>query len=366
MRKSLLIPTTIILLVVVFATAYLIYQNQGIEGGSITVTDALDRTVNIERPIKRVIITGKGSWPIITVAYMFPNAKNLLYAISSSINVSLFRMIDPNITSKMVTTPAEELSAEELAKMEPDVVILKSTMKELGDLLESLKIKVVYVDFENLDTYLRDIRVLGKIFMNETRAEEIANYYNTTYHYVLSQIPAEIKREKVLLLYYNTKGGTVSFQVPGRGWLQTFMIETAGGHPLSEELLGTGWNPVSFEQIANWNPDIIFVVTYSKSPTASDVKNWLLNDASWSQISAVKNGKVYAVPHDCNNVAALGSWDCPGSRWIIGLKWMAKKINPHLFENLDIANEAKVFYMEMYDLDEYEANAVVNEISGDL
>ncbi|MEM2889431.1 MAG: ABC transporter substrate-binding protein [Candidatus Bathyarchaeia archaeon] len=366
MRKSLLVLTIAIMVIVAFATIYLIWQNPSAQEGSITITDALGRTVQIKTPINRVIITGKGSWPIVTVAYMFPNAKNLLYAISGNMNVSLFRMVDPNMASKIATTPSEELSAEELAKMEPDVVILKSTMKELGDVLEALKIKVVYVDFETLETYIRDVKVLGKIFMDEIKAEEIANYYNETYYSILSQISTEGKRENVLLLYYNTKGGTISFQVPGQGWLQTFMIEAAGGYPLSKELPGTGWNTVSFEQIANWNPDIIFLVTYSKSPTPSDVKNWLLNNATWKDISAVKNGRVYAVPHDCGNMAALGSWDVPGSRWIIGLKWMAKKINPSIFGNLDIAGEAKTFYMEMYGLEEDEANMIVNEISGDL
>ncbi len=366
MRKNLLFLTIAVLLIAAFAAAYLIWQNPLTKEDSITVTDALGRTIQIKTPITKVIVAGKNSWPIITVAYMFPNAKNLLYAISGNMNVSLFRMIDPDMTSKIVTTPAEDLGAEELAKMKPDVVILKSTMKKLGDSLEALKIKVVYVDFETLETYIRDVKVLGKIFMDEMKAEEIVNYYNETYYSILSQIPAEGKREKVLFLYYNTRGGTISFQVPGQGWLQTFMIETAGGYPLSNELFGTGWNTVSFEQIANWNPDIIFLVTYSKSPVASEVKNWILNNAGWEDISAVKNGKVYAVPHDCENVGALGSWDCPGSRWIIGLQWMAKKINPSIFGNLDITNEAKIFYMKMYGLNEYEANIIVNEISGDL
>ncbi|MEM2146359.1 MAG: ABC transporter substrate-binding protein [Candidatus Jordarchaeaceae archaeon] len=366
MRKSLAVLTIVILLIVFFAAAYFIWRNPSAEEGSITVTDALGSTVQIKTPVTKVMVVGKNSWPIITVAYMFPSAKNLLYAISSNMNVSLFRMVDPKISSKIVTIPIDDLSAEELAKMKPDVVILKSTMKELGDSLEALKIEVVYVDFETLETYIRDIKVLGKIFMDEMKAEEIANYYNETYYSILSQIPSEGKREKVLFLYYNTKGGTISFQVPGQGWLQTFMIETAGGYPLSKELFGTGWNTVSFEQIANWNPDIIFLVTYSRSPAANEVKNWILNNDNWKDISAVKNGKVYAVPHDCENVAALGSWDCPGSRWIIGLKWMAKKIHPAIFENLDITREAKMFYMEMYGLDEDDANTIVNQISGDL
>jgi iron complex transport system substrate-binding protein len=367
-RKGVLAIVIVMLLLATSLAVYLILQMKSpSEENFIIVTDALGRSVNITLPINRVIISGKSAWPITTVAYMFPNAKNVLYGLSENINVTLFQTVDPNITSKIVSTAAAEPNVEEIVAMDPDVVILKTLMKStIGDSLEELGIKVVYVDFETLDSYLRDTKVLGKIFMDEKRAEEIVDYYNETCHSILSKIPPSGEREKVLLLYYSAKGGTISFNVPGEGWLQTFMIETAGGYPLSKELPGTGWNTVSFEQIATWNPDIIFVVTYSKSPTANDVKTMLLNNVAWSDISAVKNRKVYAVPHDCGNVAALGSWDCPGSRWILGLKWMAKKIKPSLFSNLDIANEAKTFYMEMYGLDENDANIVVNGISGDL
>lgn len=369
MRKSVItVIIVIVLLLAACLAGYWIWQRSPkSEENFIIVTDALGRDVNITLPINRVVIAGKSAWPITTVAYMFPNAKNVLYGLSENINVSLSQMIDPNITSKIVSTAGAEPNVEEVAAMDPDVVILKTSMKStIGDSLEELGIKVVYVDFENLDSYLRDTKVLGKIFRDEKRAEEIADYYNETYNSILSKTSSGGGREKVLLLYYSTKGGTISFNAPGEGWLQTSMIETAGGYPLSKELPGTGWNTVSFEQIAEWNPDIIFVVTYSKSPTASEVKTLLLNNATWNGISAVENKKVYAVPHDCGNVAALGSWDCPGSRWILGLEWMAKKINPLLFSDLNIANEAKTFYMEMYGLNEEDASTVVSGILGDL
>ncbi|MEM2998563.1 MAG: ABC transporter substrate-binding protein [Thermoproteota archaeon] len=314
-----------------------------------------------------MVITGAGSWPIVTVAYMFPNAKNVLYGLRGEVDCPLFRMVDPSIESKIVPTTSATPNVEEIVAMNPDVVILKSTMKlTIGDSLEELGIKVVYVDFENLNSYIRDLRVLGKVFRNDDIAEKIVKHYNETYNTVLSKSSIIKERRKVLFLYYSTKGGTVSFQVPGEGWLQTFMIEAAGGYALSRELAETGWNTVSFEQIARWNPDIIFLVTYSDSPSAVDAKNVLLRSPEWMKINAVMNGEVYAVPHDCGNIGALGSWDCPGSRWALGLEWMARKINPYLYSDLDIIIDAKNFYMKMYGLEEKDALIIVNGISGDL
>ncbi|MEM3898932.1 MAG: ABC transporter substrate-binding protein [Candidatus Bathyarchaeia archaeon] len=364
MRKSFIALIISLLLLVLCLTAYYAWLSPNLNEGTIVVTDALGRTVKIKMPVNKVIITGKSAWPITTVAYMFPNAKNVLYGLSASINVSLFQKIDPDLASKIV--PTTELSVEEIAKAQPDVVILKSTpsMKELGDQLEGLGINVVYVDFENLESYIRDLKVLGKIFMDEERGEKLAKYYNETYNIIASKTKTltESERKKVLFLYYSIKNG---FQVPGSSWLQTFMIEAAGGYALSKEVSGTGWNPVNFEHIAEWNPDIIFLVTYSNSPTSSMVKKQLLENATWNEISAIKSGMVYAFPDDCS-VGALGSWDCPGSRWILGLEWMAKKICPELFSELDIREETKRFYVEMYGLSRSDAETIIGQITGDF
>jgi iron complex transport system substrate-binding protein len=370
MRKIFSLTILLLCLLVTFTVTYSLisrWSSRESRKEFVTVTDALNRVVQLKLPIKRVVVTGKGSWPIITVAYMFPNAKNVLYGLSGEVDCPLFRMVDPGIKSKIIPTIGVTPNVEEVAAMNPDVVVLKSTMKlTVGDSLEGLGIKVVYVDFENLNSYVRDVRVLGRIFNDEEKAEKIVKYYNETYNTVFSKSLTVKERRKVLFLYYSAKGGVVSFQAPGEGWLQTFMIEAAGGYALSRELAGTGWNTVSFEQIARWNPDIIFLVTYSDSPSAVDVKNVLLRSPEWMKINAVINGEVYAVPHDCGNIGALGSWDCPGSRWALGLEWMARKINPSLYSDLDVIVDAKNFYMEMYGLEEKDAVMIVNGISGDL
>lgn len=372
MRTSRLTVIVLVLILVAVSIMYIVLRPKEMpphEENVTMVKDALGRTVQIGFPINKVIITGKAAWPIVTIAYMYPSAENCIYGLGQMIaSASLFRMVDPNIDYKIIAGPEIDMpNVEEIAAQNPDVVILKSYMKsELGDLLEGLNIKVIYVDLENLDTYLRDIKVLGKIFRDEVKAEEIAKDYQEKHEYIFSKTYSIENKPKVLLLYYSTKGGTVSFNVPAAGWLQTSMIEVAGGYPLSKELPGTGWNTVSFEQIAQWNPDIIFVVTYFDDPSPSDVIDKLLGDPMWKNINAVAEGKVYAFPDDCNNVHALGSWDSPGSRWILGLMWMAKKIHPPLFSDVNLAEEGKGFYMKMYGLNEEEAITVIKEIRGDL
>jgi len=341
---------------------------------SFTVVDALGRTVQIALPVERVIITGKSAFPITSVAYTFQSTPDILYGLDSrTASTALLRMVDPGIDSKVVSDNFEFASntpnVEEIARLDPDVVVFKTAVElQTADSLDALGIKSVYIDLENLDGYVRDVRVMGRIFNDESKGNALAEYYEEKYDYVLSRTASAPmpERPRVLLLYYSTKGGTISFNAPGASWLQTLMINAAGGNALSNELTGTGWNVVSFEQIASWDPEIMFTVTYSSNPFPSNIRDNLLSDPIWADITAVREGKVYAVPDDCGNVGAVGSWESPCSRWMLGQLWMAKRIQPSLFADLDLTSETREFYMNMYGLSGDQAVTMLGQISGDF
>jgi iron complex transport system substrate-binding protein len=128
-------------------------------------------------------------------------------------------------------------------------------------------------------------------------------------------------------------------------WLQTKMVEIAGGEPVWEDANpGEGWSQVTLEQIAAWDADQIFVVSYFTDPT--EVVEGLKADPNWQSIRAVKDDQIYAFPGD------LYSWDQPNPRWILGLTWLAGKVHPELFPRLDMTAETQNFYQTLYGLDE--------------
>jgi iron complex transport system substrate-binding protein len=96
------------------------------------------------------------------------------------------------------------------------------------------------------------------------------------------------------------------------------------------------------------------------------VKDNLLTDPIWKNINAVSSGRIYAIPDDCGNASALGSWDTPGSRWILGLRWMATKIRPDLFSDAGLENTVEEFYSGVYGLSDEKVNQLINKISGDF
>jgi iron complex transport system substrate-binding protein len=164
----------------------------------------------------------------------------------------------------------------------------------------------------------------------------------------------------VLVVYYNSKDNAVSVNVPPLSWIQTTQVIDAGGDPVWKNAeLANSWNTVTIEQIAAWNPDYIFVVSYF-SPV-NDVVASLKADPQWSELKAVKDNKIYGFATD------VYSWDEADTRWILGLTWMASKLHPALFPALDITAEAQTFYKTLYNMDEATFQSkIVPLFTGDL
>ncbi len=327
---------------------------------AITLTDALGREVTLPTPPQRIVLTGRGLFMIADAIYTFPEAGQRIVGMGETAQGSgnFIKLIDPGYADK--ATLERDAGAEQVAALQPDLVIVKSTAAETtGKPIEALGIPVVYIDFETPAQHYRDLVILGKVFGNEARAQEVIAFYQTRVAQVERAV-ANAARPRVLLLYYNERDGAVSFNVPPLSWIQTEMVRLAGGEPVwSSAELGRGWTQVTLEQIAAWDPDQIFVVSYFKNP--SEVVANLKADANWQALRATKEGRLYAFPAD------LYSWDQPDTRWILGLMWLAGRIHPDRFSGLDIEDEAQAFYQVLYGLDEaFFASKIKPTFKGDL
>jgi len=313
-----------------------------------TVTDAAGRRVTFNQVPERIVIGGRAVFMVADALYAFPGAwSRLLGAAEVDQGLGNFLVaVDPKYGEK-VTIPGAA-GAEEVAALKPDSVILKSFMAEsLGKPLEALGIPVLYVDFESPEEYRRDLLVFGELLQNVDRANEIWRLLETQMAAVTSRTAAlsEESRPRVLFLYDAPKGGEHVFNVPPAGWIQTRLVEMAGGKPIWKETnTGRGWNRVGFEQIAAWNPDWVFMVSYRQD--VDGIAAGLRRDAAWGSLKAVRDGHLVAFPVD------YYSWDQPDLRWILGLKWLAARMHPQLFKDVDLEREVIAFFSFLYGMSE--------------
>ncbi len=325
-----------------------------------TVQDALGRQVQFSAPPQRIVMAGKALFMLADAVYLFPQARERIVALGNAGQGTgnFISLIDPQYEQKAIL--AGDAGPEQIAAVQPDLVLLKSYLAEsLGGPLETLGIAVVYLDLETPEQYQRDLITLGQIFQAPERAEAINAYYRQNVERVQQAVQGA-EKPKVLLLQYSEKDGAVAFNVPPQNWMQTILTELAGGEPLWKQIqLGKGWTQVSLEQIAAWDADKIFVISYFDD--VSEVVNQLKQDPQWQALRAVQQGNLYGFPGD------LYSWDQPDVRWILGLSWLAARLHPQRFPDYDALQEVRQFYQILYGLDETFVNEkILPTLRGDL
>lgn len=328
------------------------------------VTDALGRTVEFSEHPQRIVMIGKATSLLAHSAFMFPEAQDRVIAYELRLQMPERNFVKTVFTkTESVILLDKDAGPEQVAPLNPDLVIIKSYNKEkLGNAIEALGVNVIYLDLESTEQFYQDIRTLGQIFGNDARAEEIVALYKANETRIADGLNglSDADKPSILLLSYSDKGGTVAFAVPPMEWLQTVLVQNAGGDPAWKDAISEGgWTVVSLEQIAAWNADMVFIVDYSGK--AMDVVAQLKADANWQALDAVINNQIYAFPVD------FLSWDQADPRWGLGELWLAAKIHPDRFEGLNFTEEISDFYKTYYGLEDTTIiEKVMPLVSGDL
>ncbi len=313
-----------------------------------TIIDALGREVELSSEPSRIIIIGKQAPMLTNFMYLFDTADKKLLALEkrSQSADEFLKLIDKDIDKKFKLERGA--GAEQVVPLNPDMVILKTSMRDtIGKPLEDLSIPVAYVEFENIEQIYRDLRIFADILNENQRGEDLISSYQQYYQEVQDKLNSNNSAEKmtVLILQAESEDQKYTFKVPAANWLQTDMVEKAGGIVVWKEAnQAGGWTEVNMEQISNWNADLIYIVNYQGQ--APEIVRNLENDEIWKNLNAIKSEHVYAFAYD------FLSWDQPDPRWILGYSWMAFRQNRQSISSSDIKDLIKDYYEKFFNLGE--------------
>ncbi len=316
---------------------------------TLTFSDGTGREITLPALPERIVVAGKATPYVIDTIYLFPDAAQKLAALEvrGFETQEFLELVDPDVNVKNMLE--RDAGPEQIAPLQPDLVIVKNiSLGKLGAALEEISIPVMGMNLETPEFFYEDIQALGKVFGNSDRADEIIAYYQQIEKQVADLMSGlqDSERPSVLVLQYTEDGGEISFKVPPGSYLQTTMVQNAGGNPIWLDVDGgsDGWIQVGLEQIAVWNPDVVFVVNYGGDSV--ETAQQLLESPTWAGLQAVENGQVYGFPAD------YASWDLIDPRWILGQQWLAIILQPERAAEIDLVAQVQSFYQELYGLSE--------------
>ncbi len=207
----------------------------------------------------------------------------------------------------------KDLNLEKLFEADPDLVLASSNTKGNVDLLGTLEragINVAYFEVNNFEDYLKMLKICtditGRTDLYEENALEIEERINETVEKSKNRIEEAGKVPKILSLRASS---TFIRAKNSRDNVLGEMLASLGCVNIadSEESL---LENLSVEYIIMEDPDYIFFIQQGDNAegTKANIDSFIAENPAWSQLSAVKEGRVYLLEKSLYSLK-------PNERW---------------------------------------------------
>ena len=246
---------------------------------------------------------------------------------------------------------AGDLNVETLLGARPDVILMAydGALPRWSAAVEAYHVPIVLMPNTSLEGLKTTARITGTVL--GPREAEVAEDYIRYFDANIRRVRRETERlsagQRPKVLHTSSAG---ILTADGLDTVIDDWIRLAGGRNAAD-VTGNG-RPVTLEQVAAWDPDVIIVGT---APNQLSRKA-ILEDPRWREIKAVKNGNVLVNP------SGAYLWDRHSAEAALQVLWAAKMIHPELFSDLDIKRETINFYAKYFHhaLTDDEYSSIVN------
>ena len=315
------------------------------------ITDTMGREVTLKKDIERIIAI---PWPWTSFVFAVDGSADKIVSMSAtaldSYKNCMFEVLAPGLADSDTGFIDDgnsdggsfgTVNIEELAKLNPDVVIIYKRDAELMlPTLEAAGIPTVVFDFGGLKEVQDGLLLLGEMLGEEQmqKAQTIVNWHQETAALLeerLANVPEE-DRPTVLML----RDGNLRLYNSG---FSNNMMKQAGGIVATVDENGeiVKGGDMNFEQLLRWDPDYILLGNFANH-TPDEIYNNIMADQDWSQLTAVKNHHVYKIP------MGIYRWDPPSTEAHLLLLWEAKMMHPELFQDIDVYAKTAEFYQTIF------------------
>ncbi|MEC9228568.1 MAG: helical backbone metal receptor [Verrucomicrobiota bacterium] len=198
-------------------------------------------------------------------------------------------------------------SYEAILNLEPDWVIVSSlTPPAVVERMRSLGLCVDRFTETGLEGIIEVLQVLGHRLGRIEAAEKCIDEFKSTLEYYRSQT-AELPVHdlpRVALIY--DLGALYS---AGAGTFPNDLIQIAGGYNIASEA-GSSWPQLNLEGLLHANPEVIFVTFNGSDMQGVQLRrriSSLQKDPIWSQINAIRTGRIHLIYEDYLSVPSIRS-----------------------------------------------------------
>lgn len=319
--------------------------------GTHVITDHLGIEVEVPYEVNRIAVGNILPLPSVLTVF-FDSAEKIVgmspNSMSAAENGLLGELYPEVLNAETAYMNGTDINLEELMKLEPDVVFYSASQPDQGEQLRNAGFAAVAIsvnkwEYNAIETLNHWIILLSEIFPDNDKTEIVAKYSKEYYELVQERVAGipEEERERVFFLFKYTD---TNMQTSGSKFFGQFWADAIGAINVAEEIEMDNQVDANMEQVYAWNPSTIFITNFTAAQP-EDLYTNAIGNYDWSAIEAVQNEKVYKMP--------LGMYRSytPGADTPVTLLWFAKTTYPELFEDINIIQETKDYYKEVFGLE---------------
>ena len=320
----------------------------------LTVIDVADRTVTINKPVERVVLTYNSEIDYIVVeggkdplkrmvgwSGHFKNAQSMWQKFAEK-----FPEIEdiPELGDMWKGT----FSVEKAISLEPDVVIFgliyveRDVMPSVGQ-LEQAGIPSIFIDYhaETIEMHTKSTLLQGYVLDRKERAHEIVDFYQEQVNTVYDRMN-EIEGEPKPKVYIESDSEwTCAHTATGA------LVDRLGGINIANDIV-KDWGKLSPEYILDSNPDVFIMETSEflgyYAPPPEEIRESMkerCDRPGWDTLCFTKNQRIYANNH------RLGRH----IHDFVLVQHLAKCFYPDVFEDLDPEERFKEYHERFLPVD---------------
>jgi len=315
--------------------------------GTHTVVDFKGNSVAVPNKIERIAVLGPLPVPTVLTVFQQGKTSNIVGVSPDSVNgakQSIFSKYAPefqNIPYSFYN--GGKLNLEELLKLKPDVVFymdaaVAEPLRQAGIAAIALAHPSSGWDSSPLVTLQSWMDTMAQVLQIESPAQDIISYGEKIEQEIKARIAAHPlpDQKKILFISNYTDSGLGS---AGKKSFGQYWATLLGGINLGGKAVR---GAVNMEQIYEWQPDQIFILTFSDKTPEDLYNNTAAPGHDWSGINAVKNRQVFKFPF------GMHRWWPPTTDTPLAMWWFAKQVRPDLFGDIDMNRKIKEYYQQFY------------------
>ncbi|MFO7946531.1 MAG: cobalamin-binding protein [Armatimonadota bacterium] len=287
------------------------------DGWPKTLVNEVGPDITLQRPAERIIC-------------LQPNISEMMAAVGAVetvVGVDKYTDYPPEMTEKPRVGDILKPDYEKIVSLSPDLVVTsRGTPMPVIEKLRGLGVEVLGLDPLSIDEVFDAMKLLGRATGHDDTAQTAVQKLQKRREAIRERVehaPGDKHRPRVVFI--------LSFEplfVAGAGSFVAELINEAGARHVIEITDPAGqqqpWPQVSKETIIAAAPDVLIcgLSHGGESMGTEQVMQQLKSDRAWSEIPAVRNGRVYTINDDLVSR--------PGPRLIRALEIMARDIHPEI------------------------------------